>query len=471
MPAVILDDPAEVINKISMHRTPGKCCIAKIVTVATACPIFEITTYNCVPRLCLPIAPAAEFAVNTRIISAVFVFLLVASGCGHPPKFDLDTGQPVVTASQPIRREVTEYIDFTGRTDSPNSVDIRPRVTGYLMKMPFKEGSDVKAGDLLFEVDKRPYKAQLDRAEGDVELNKAKLKLAIADNARAKVVAKTPGAISSQDLDKYEAAEEEARAAVDAAIANLETYKLNLEFCDVTSPIDGQVSRYYLTLGNLVNQDQSLLTTVVSLDPMYAYFDLDERTLLHIREMLNTGKLKPIHEPEEIAVMMGLQGEEGYPHHGTINFVNNRVDPYTGTITVRGVFSNPQPKKGVRLLSPGLFVRIRVPLGEPHPALLVTDRAVGTDQGLKYLYIVDKDDKIQYRRVTLGPLQNDGLRVIEEGIEPEDWVVVAGLQQVQPRMKVTVDRVPMPIPVPNAPEAVPTAGSESGSATETKTKP
>ena len=174
--------------------------------------------------------------------------------------------------------------------------------------------------------------------------------MAQANNALAKETARTPGAISVQDVNKYEAAEEEAMAEVDAATANVEVNRLNREFCEVISPIDGQVSRYYFTLGNLVNQDQTLLTTVVSLDPIYAYFDVDERTLLRIRNAINDGKLKP-KEAGEIPVLMGLQGETGYPHDGFVNFINNKVDPYTGTITLRGVFANPLPVNGVRLLS------------------------------------------------------------------------------------------------------------------------
>jgi len=386
--------------------------------------------------------------MNLRTFYVCLSFL-VALGCGRGPMLPGDSGPPIVNVSQPVVDDVIDYIDYTGRTDSPNAVDIRPRVTGYLTKMPFKEGSDVKAGELLFEVDIRPYQAQLDQAEGQLELAKARLKLAQANNALALDTAKTPGAISVQDLNKYEAAAEEAMAEVDAATANVEVNRLNRNFCEVTSPIDGMVSRYYFTLGNLVNQDQSLLTTVVSLDPMYAYFDVDERTLLRIRNAINDGKLKP-KKPGEIPVMMGLQGEEGYPHQGVVNFINNKVDPFTGTITLRGMFANQLPTEGVRLLSPGMFVRIRIPLGEKHPALLVTDRAVGTDQGLKYLYAVDAENKVQYHRVTLGPLQDNGLRVIADGITRDDWVMVSGLQQVRPRMEVHTERIPMPIPAQEA---------------------
>ncbi len=376
------------------------------------------------------------------------------------PGAPADSGAPIVNVSRPVQRKVVDYIDYTGRTDAVNSVDIRPRVTGYLTKMPFTEGSDVKKGELLFEVDTRPYQAQLDQATGQLELAKARLKVAQANNSLAKETGKTPGAISVQDVNKYEAAEEEALADVDAATANVEVNRLNREFCEVTSPIDGQVSRYYFTLGNLVNQDQTLLTTVVSLDPLYAYFDLDERTMLRIRNAINDGTLHP-GRPGEIPVLMGVQGESGYPHEGVVNFINNKVDPYTGTITLRGVFANPKPENGVRVLSPGLFVRMRIPLGEPHPALLVTDRAVGTDQGLKYLYVVDAQNKVQYRRVTLGPLQDDGLRVIADGLQPDDWVAISGLQQIRPRMEVKPVEMSMPIPVDEAAQSQAAAAGEN----------
>jgi RND family efflux transporter MFP subunit len=211
----------------------------------------------------------------------------------------------------------------------------------------------------------------------------------------------------------------------------------------VASPIDGRVSRYYLTLGNLVNQDQTLLTTVVSLDPIYAYFDVDESTVLRVRKAVNEGRIKRHPQGTEIPVLMGLQGEEGYPHEGTINFVNNQVDPTTGSILVRGVFPNPEPPGGVRLLAPGMFVRIRLPIGQPHPALLVIDRAISSDQGQKYVYVLDAENKAQYRRITTGALQDDGLRVVL-GLNPDDRVVVGGLQQVRPQMQIRPDEVPMP---------------------------
>src|SRR4051812_31529264 len=372
-----------------------------------------------------------------------FAVIAVVGGCNKKQAEVAPPSAPAIPISHPITREVTDYIDFTGRTEAKDSVSIVPRVTGYLISMPFKEGAEVKAGGVLFEIDPRPYQAQYDQAAGQVLLNEARVKEAVADNLRAKELAKTPGAISKQDLDRYQAAEEEAVAAVQAAKASLEIYKLNLGFCSVHSPIDGQVSRYFLTLGNLVNQDQTQLTSVVSMDPMYVYFDVDQNTLTSVRNAVNEGRIER-YQQGEIPVYISLDEENKFPYKGAINFVNNRLNSGTGSITVRGVIANPKPKEGVRLLTPGMFVRVRLPIGKPHSALLVIDRAISSDQGLKYVYVVDAQNKTQQRRIETGPLQEDGLRVITSGLKPDDWVVVGGIQQVRPRMEIVRDQQPMP---------------------------
>jgi multidrug efflux system membrane fusion protein len=365
--------------------------------------------------------------------------ILTSVGCTQRQQQQIAPAEvPVVPVAKPVQRQVTEHADFTGRTEAVEQVNIVPRVTGYLVNIPFKAGSDVKTGDVLFEIDPRPYKAQLDQAEGQVKLYQAQLQLAKTTLARDIQISKTPGAVSAQQLDQDRAAVDEADARVKAYQASTEVYKLNLSFTKVTSPMSGQVSRYYLAAGNLVNQDQTLLTTVVSLDPMWVYFDMDEPTLLRVRRSINEGRIK-IPENGVFPVYMGLQGEDAYPHAGTVDFTNNQVNPTTGSIAVRGVFSNPKPAHGTRLLSPGMFARVRLPLGQPHQALLVIDRAIGSDQGLKFVYVVDDDNKAQYRRVTTGALQEDGLREITEGLKPDDWVVVGGLQQVRPRSEIKRD--------------------------------
>jgi multidrug efflux system membrane fusion protein len=398
---------------------------------------------------------------------------VAAAGC-RPKTREVGPAEvPIVPVSQPKEGVVTDYVDFTGRTDAIQSVNIIARVTGYLKQMPFREGSEVKAGDLLFEIDPRPYEAQFDQAKSQVTLYQAQLELAKTTLARYEALDKsTPGAVSKQALDQYQAAVVEAEARVDAQKKSLEVYKLNKEFTQVVSPIDGQVSRYYLTLGNLVNQDQTLLTTIMSLDPMYVYFDMDERTLLQIRQAIAEGRI-PVPADGTLSVQMGLQNEEGFPHKATINFVNNQVNSTTGSITMRGAFANPSliPAAGLsraagskaspagnaavpggaaarrfvpRLFSPGMFVRVRLPIGQPHKALLIVDRAIQSDQGLKYVYVVGAENKVQARSIKTGPLQQDGLRVVEGEIQRDDWVVVGAIQQVRSQMKVKPERVPMP---------------------------
>jgi multidrug efflux system membrane fusion protein len=439
----------------------------------------------------------------------------VLCGCGHTPESSSPPDLPVVPVSRPVSREVTDYVDYTGRTAAVEAVDVRARVSGYLVAVPFKEGSEVKKGDLLADIDPRPYQAQLDAARAQVSYAEASARLAAANYLRAsREMSRQPGSISVEQVETYRAQEAEAVASLGLARANRETAQLNLGWTRVTSPIDGQVSRRYYTVGNLVSQDQTLLTTVVSVDPMYAYFDMDERTVVRIREAVNAGTIRFPREREEIPILMGLENQAGYPYRGSFDFANNMVNPATGTISIRGVFANPRPSflayrvgqaaaagpgsltaaappalqsavalavaeldasaepslpPGRRILSPGMFVRIRVPLGQPHPALLVAERAIGSDQGLKFVYVVDAEHKVRYRRVTQGPLQEDGLRVVR-GLEPDDWVVVGALQQVRPRMEVEPEEMPMPAldtpaggqapsPVPARPEPPPSGAS------------
>ena len=323
--------------------------------------------------------------------------------------------------------------------------------------------------------------------------NDAQLQFARQNFTRARDLSKEQG-VSQQEFDQYKAAKEQALAQLNAAEANLEIYRLNLQYTRVTSPIDGQISRYFLTLGNLVNQDQTLLTTVVSLDPIYAYFDVDQRTLLRIRRAINEGRLPsraapPVTpqfliakflaaqalvpltnpasglpsalsaltlasyplpaEPPRIPVLLGMPGENTYPIKGFINFSNNQLNPTTGSIVVRGVFANPKPAHGVRLMSPGMFVLIRLPLGPPHPALLVIDRAIQSNQGQKFVYVVNAQNQTEYRPVVTGALQNDGLRVISSGLNADDRVVVGAIQQLRPNLEVTVQETAMPSFAPN----------------------
>ena len=398
----------------------------------------------------------------------VLAGLTVVSGCERDSESASRDALPAVRVTRPVARKVTDYAFFTGRTDAVESVDVQSRVTGYLDSVDFKPGAEVKPGERLFRVDPRPYQAALDRATGQVNLAEARLKLAIADYARALEIAKTPGAISKQDVDKYEAARSEGRAAVAAAKANSESARLNLEFTGITSPIEGLVGRNLVTIGNLVKQDETLLTTVVSQDPMYAYFDVDEHTLLRVERLMREGKIGTVRERGSIPVEMGLADEgDRYPHEGKIDFVNNRIDPTTGTLQVRGEFANPPSGSGKsRLLKPGLFVRIRLPIGQPYQAILVPEAAIGTDQGRKYVLAVNAQGVIEYRPLSVGARQPGGLQVVfpvklvrtKEGLRPADEkspstgtavdsiragdrVVVGGLQQVRPGMQVEAREV------------------------------
>jgi multidrug efflux system membrane fusion protein len=409
---------------------------------------------------------------------ACLTLLVVLTGCGGGPQAAAP-GPLAVPVSEPVSRLVTNYVYYTGRTNAVEALNVTARVSGYIVKMPFQEGAEVTAGDVLFELDPRPYQAQYNLAKAQVALSKAQLIFTEKTFQRDMELIKKKS-ISQQEYDQDKALLDQAAAQVEAYQASLEVYKLNLEFTKVTSPIDGQVSRYYLTLGNLAVQDQTLLSTVVSLDPMYVYFDMDQLTSTKIKQAIEAGKIKspappfppaaaaaqtvgwmgspldqsafvgafclePPNSVKKIApVFMGLEGEVGFPHKGTIDFVNNQFNPSTGTIAVRGVFPNLKLKNGVRLLSPGMFTRVQLPLGAPHSALLVIDRAIGSDQGLKYVYVVDSANKVEYRRVTLGPLQKDGLRVVEDGLQPHDRVIVGALQQVHPQMVVDPQMMPMP---------------------------
>jgi multidrug efflux system membrane fusion protein len=386
---------------------------------------------------------------SSLYIPLAAVICFAALGCHRGPLVPPNsTETPVVTVSKPVEREVTDFVDFTGRTEAPYTWEARARVTGYLVAMPYKEGSEVKKGEILFEIDDQPYKDDLDKAKGEVERNKAALIKAQADLDIALDTAKlNPGAVSKQEIAKRTGTRDEAAGSLKVAEATEAHALLNYQWCKVRSPIDGRVSRYNLTLGNLATQDQSVLTTVVSEDPMYAYFDVDERTMLHVLRKIIPRKDNPLLE-KKVPVYMGVADEEGFPHKGSVDFANNVVNASTGTISVRGVFENPAGPSGHRLLRPGMFVRIRLPLGVPYPALLVADSAIATDQGQKNLYIVDDKNVVHYQRIVPGPLQEDGLRVIEEGLKPGEKVVVSGLQFVRPGLEVQTEEAPMPTTLP-----------------------
>ncbi len=365
---------------------------------------------------------------------------LALAGCARAPSEATDAARPSVTVSYPVEREVTDHADFTARTAAVDSVELRARVSGYLDKVNFKEGALVQKGDVLFEIDPRTYQAVLNNAEGNLAAAEARTQRLNADLARAERMFRS-GAIGREEYDKTTGDRGEAAASRTALKAAVERARLELGFTKVTAPVSGRVSRYYVTVGNLVQAGDltggTLLTTIVSVDPMYAYFDVDERTVLRVKQLIREGKLGTP-DQVEIPVELGLANEDGYPHRGTINFADNQLNTKTGTLKLRAVFPNKD-----EALSPGNFGRVRVPISPPHQALLLTERALDTDQGQKIVYVVDKDNKVASRPVRLGAL-HDGLREVTDGLNPGDRVIVTGLQQVRPGLAVEPNLVDMP---------------------------
>ncbi len=379
--------------------------------------------------------------------SAPLITLVLLVGIGCTPKLpNLDSElSPRVQISEVVQRNIIDSVRFTGRFNAINYVNVKARVTGYLETTPFKEGDFVKKGDLLFKIDQRPYQAKYNDVNAQVKLFQAKLKLAKADNLRAQDVGKTPGAISKQELDKYQAAEEEALASVDASKASLEIQKINLDFCSVLSPIDGRISKYYITMGNIVNQDNTDLTTIVSENPMYCYFDIDERTLIKLIRTIQAEKPPENNKGSRTyPVFIGLADEKDFPHQATLNFTNNQIDSQTGSLTLRAVIPNKIKDNKTPLFIQGMFCKVRLPTSKPKDAILVSDRAIGTDQGLKFVYVVNSENKLEYRRVTLGELQEDNLRAINDGLKLGEKVVVAGIHMVKSGMTVIPEVVQMP---------------------------
>jgi multidrug efflux system membrane fusion protein len=326
---------------------------------------------------------------------------------------------PEVDAAEVVTTSVRQWDVFTGRIAAIGAVDIRPRVSGYIQRIAFREGDTVKAGDLLFVIDQRPYRAAYDSAMAQLERARASVQLAEAQNKRGESLIKT-GAISIDTLDTRSAALGQANADVHAAEAALATAKLNLDFTEVRAPIDGKVSRAVLTLGNLVQADQTVLTSVVSQDPVYVYFQPDEQSFLRYCDLARRGE----RANSDNQVRVGLANETGFPHEGTVNFVNNQVDAATGTISVRATVPNPD---GVFV--PGLYARVQLEGRAEYMANLIDDKAVMTDQDRKYVYVIGADDKVKRRDVVLGSI-HDGLRVVQSGLQATDKVIVAGLQKI-----------------------------------------
>jgi RND family efflux transporter MFP subunit len=355
-----------------------------------------------------------------------------------------ETPPPRVSVSQPVVREVTDYDDYEGRIAAVETVEVRARVRGHLVKINFEDGQIVQKGDLLCEIDPRPYQAALDAAKAQLAGANASLELATKEYNRAAGLLRA-NAASREEVDVWVGKQAVAKAERLKAEAAVEETQLNLDFTKVNSPISGKASRAQVTVGNLVNPgaSETLLTTIVTVDPMYVYFDVDERALLHYRKKVlpqraDSAATLPSVKELKIPIQVGLEGETGYPHQAVLDFADNKVNPSTGTIQVRGTLPNPK-----RVLDAGMRARVRVPVGNPHKSIMITERAVATDQGLRFVYVVNDQNVAERRDVTLGRM-SEGMQVIDAGLTPDAWIVVNGIQRVRDAAKVDPKRVPMP---------------------------
>lgn len=368
---------------------------------------------------------------------------------------------PEVTVAEVIHKPLHDWQEFSGRLQAVNTVEVRPRVSGYVDKVAFAEGARVKKGDLLFQIDPRPFQAEVDRLNAERVRAISDLELAKANHARAERLI-AANAISREEYDRLSAAETSAKGELGSVSGSLAAANLNLEFTQVRAPIDGHVSRAIITAGNLVTS-ASLLTTVVSDDPVYAYFDADEQTYLRYRKLDAAQDGTPAQDTSA-GVFMGLVDEDGYPHKGTLNFVDNQVDPTTGTIRARAVFANPDGR-----YTPGLFARIRLVGGDGADTVLIEDRAVGTDLGKKFVLVLKPDNSLESRFVELGP-EIEGLRVVKQGLKDGEVIVINGLQHVHPGQTVAPTKVAMnednaglrQVAVEDRPQNVARAGSSTG---------
>lgn len=360
--------------------------------------------------------------------------LAVLAACG--PERSAQAPSPRVEVAAPLVREVVDWDEYTGRLRAVESVEVRPRVSGYLESIHFEDGEIVEVGELLFVIDARPYQAVLAGARADLARAQARVELARLERKRAARLLEGQ-TISRDEFDRRATAERNLEAEVQAAAAAVEVARLDVEFTEVRAPIRGRAGDRTVDVGNLIGggtAESTLLTTIVSLDPVYCYFDADERAVLKYMRMGHSGERISGREMAH-PLLLSLADEDGFPHVGRLDFIDNRIDPSTGTMRARGVFGNPD-----LLLVPGLFGRVRIAGSGRYRGLLIPDRALGTDQTQQFVYVVKPDGTVEYRVIQPGP-RVGGLRIVREGIGVEDRVVVNGLQQVRPGMKVETQEI------------------------------
>ncbi len=373
----------------------------------------------------------AKLKHHVAVLSVTAFGLVVLSGCGRGSGRST-LPAPSVTVARVEQKDIVEWDEFTGRVEPVETVEVRPRVSGYIQEVRFQSGQLVKKGDVLFVIDRRWHQAEYERRKAELEQARVRLENSKREAERTTQLLANH-AISTEEAEARQARYQEAEAGLLVAQAVMDTAKLDLDYTEVRAPIDGRISRALLTEGNYVNGvagGASLLTTLVSVDPVYVYADIDENSLLKFNELAHAKSLQT-NDAGHIPIDLELSDEQGFPHHGSVESFDNRLDSNTGSILLRAVFPN-----GDGRIVPGLFARIRVPLSERHPALLVEERAIGTDQGQKFVLTLSPTNTVEYRSVKPGPLI-DGKRVIRSGLESSDKVVVNGLQRARPGMPVT----------------------------------
>ncbi len=382
-----------------------------------------------------PSTPPSRLSVVLALLGLLTAGLL---GACQPANDYVAPPPPSVTVSKPVQRAVTDYLEFTGNTQAVQLVEIRARVQGFLQSVHFEAATDVKKDDLLYVIDPRPFKAQVNKAQADLSRKLAERELARENYKRIQTLYKQK-ATPKAEFVKAKADRDTSQADVAAARAVLEEAKLNLSYTEVRAPISGRVGRNMVSVGNLVGAGENThLTTLVQYDPIWAYFSLNERDLLYLRKQYQEQHPDANENEERVEIYLGLANETGYPHEGQIDFVDQGVDPDTGTFLLRGSFANPQP----HTILPGMFVRIRAPLDTQESALLVSERALGADQRGRYVLVVNGENVVEYRSVQVG-VSIDRMRVIEKGIEPDDWIVVKGLLRARPGSTVNPQREEM----------------------------
>ena len=368
-------------------------------------------------------------ALRYPMVAAVAVFI---GACGQAPEAtEAAMPAPSVSVAEVIEQRVTEWDELTGRLEAPESVEIRPRVSGFIDRVAFEEGALVKKGDLLFQIDPRPFQAQVKRLEAELQQARATEQRTASEAQRGERL-RANNAISAELADARLSAASEAKSAVAAIKAQLDAASLDLAFTRVTAPIDGRVGSALITAGNLVNAGEAVLTTLVSTDKVYAYFEADERTYLKYRELARNGT-----RGTETPVYLGLSSEDGHPHLGRMDFIDNHVDPRTGTIRGRAEFDNRDGS-----FTPGLYARLKLVGSAAYDAVLIKDVAVGTDLGKKFVLVLGDDNTVSYRAIELGP-KLEGMRIVRNGLQQGETIVVNGLQRVRPGSAVQPKSVPM----------------------------